>query len=272
MGEPALSEAEAAGPAVVLVEPQLGENIGTAARAMANFGLTDLRIVNPRDGWPNDRAVAAASRADHILDRARIFDTVPEAIGDCGYVLATTARSRQVAKPVIGPQRAGEEMRLRARKGLRTAVLFGRERIGLNNEEVSLADAIVTLPVDPNYASLNVAQAVLIAAYEWRRSGLSDEEAGLPITPPDAVPASREELIHLFEHLENALDAAGYFRPAEKRPHMALALRAMLQRAGLTEQEVRSLRGAIAALEGRPTRPRIGSDGRVTTERQRPRR
>lgn len=266
MSEPPLPF-HAGGPAIVLVEPQLGENIGTAARAMANFGLVDLRIVNPRDGWPNDRARAAARLADHVLEGARIFPTLEMAVADLSFVLATTARSREVAKPVVGPARAARQMRGHLAKGNATGVVFGRERIGLTNEEVGLADAILTLPVDPDFASLNVAQAVLIVAYEWRRSGLEDEEASLPIKEAERLVASKEELSLLFAHLEAALDKTGFFRPLEKRPSMVSALRALLQRAGLTEQEVRTLRGAIAALEGRPTRPRLGPDGKVTTIR-----
>jgi len=251
----------------VLVEPQLGENIGTAARAMANFGLKDLRIVNPREGWPNEKANAAASRADHVIARARVFPTVEAAVADLGFLLATTARSRALAKPVIGPKEAAGALRGRAETAIRGGILFGRERIGLMNEELSLADAIVTLPIDPDYASLNIAQAVLILAYEWRLSGFSDEKAALPFGRPDDPPATKDEVLHLFEHLESALDAAQFFRPPERRPSVVESLRAMLQRASLTGQEVRTLRGVIAALERRPTRPREREDGSLTTER-----
>ena len=254
-------------PAIVLVEPQLGENIGTAARAMANFGLSDLRLVNPRQGWPSDKARSAASRADHVIDGTRVLGSVNEAIADLGFVFATTARAREVAKPVIGPRPAVDKVRGLLAAGTGVGFLFGRERTGLTNEEVSLADEIVTLPVEPDFSSLNIAQSVLIVAYEWRLSGLGDEAAALPFDGDPPPPANKAELIHLFEHLEAALDAAGFFRPPEKRTHMMLALRAMLQRAGLTDQEVRTLRGAIASLERRPTRPRALPDGTVTTER-----
>ncbi len=206
-------------PAIVLVEPQLGENIGTAARAMANFGLTDLRIVNPREGWPNDKAVAASSRAP-VIEAARVFATVEEAVADFGYLLATTARSREVAKQVLGPRAAAAAMRGRIAAGTRVGVLFGRERSGLTNEEVSLADAILTLPVDPAFSSLNIAQAVIIVAYEWRLSGLAGETAGLPFDGGLATPASKDELVRMFEHLEGALDRGRLLPPAgEARPH-----------------------------------------------------
>jgi tRNA/rRNA methyltransferase len=257
------------GPAIILVEPQLGENIGTAARAMANFGLRDLRIVNPRDGWPNESARRAASRADHVFDRIRLFDTVEAAVADLGYLVATTARSRELAKPVRGPASAAGIMRGHMSAGVKTGVLFGRERIGLTNEEISLADEIVTLPIDPQFASLNIAQAVLILAYEWRRSGLESEEAGLRFTTPnDSRPATKQELLGLFEHLEGALDGVTFFRPVEKRPVVVQTLRAMLQRAQFTEADIRTLRGVIAALENRPTRPRKRADGTETTSRE----
>jgi tRNA/rRNA methyltransferase len=253
-------------PAVVLVEPQLSENIGTAARAMANFGLGDLRLVKPRDGWPSDKARSAASGADHVIDRVRVFETLPEAIADLTFVYATTARMREVAKPVVGPHQAAAAAFARIASGNAVGFLFGRERTGLNNEEVSLADEILTLPVDPGFSSLNIAQAVLIVAYEWR---LAASGEALPFGTELAEQAPREQLVAMFEHLERALDDAGFFRPSEKRPHITLAIRAMLQRAGLTAQEVRTLRGMIAALERRPTRPRKAEGGGVTTERGR---
>lgn len=254
-------------PAIVLVEPQLGENVGTAARAMANFGLTDLRLVNPREGWPNEKARAAASRADHVIDRVRVFPTIAEAIGDLRFVFATTARAREVGKPVSGPHAATLRLRRMAGAGIPMGVLFGRERTGLFNDELSLADEIVTFPIDPDFASLNVAQAVLLLSYEWRLSGLEAGDEGIPFAGGPGPAAPKAELIGLFEHLESALDRAGFFRPPEKRPHMVEALRTMLQRAGLSEQEVRTLRGVVAALELRPTRPRQRADGTITTER-----
>jgi tRNA/rRNA methyltransferase len=255
-------------PVIILVEPQLGENIGTAARAMANFGLAELRLVNPRDGWPNERARAAASRADHVIDRARVFGNTEEAVADLRFLYATTARPREVAKRVAGPDEAGRTLRRLAAAGTAAGILFGRERVGLLNEEVALADEILTFPVDPAFASLNVAQAVLLVAYEWRRSPGAAEGADLPFSGAEAQPpAPKEDLLRLFDHFESALAEAGFFRPPEKRPHMSLALRALLQRARLSEQEVRTLRGAIAALERRPTRPHLLPDGSLTTRR-----
>jgi tRNA/rRNA methyltransferase len=259
-----MSDPVAAEPAIVLVEPQLSENIGTAARAMANFGLTDLRLVKPRDGWPSDKARSAASGADHVIDRVRVFTSLPEAIADLTFVYATTARMREVAKRVVGPREAASASLAQIRVGNAVGYLFGRERTGLNNEEVSLADEILTLPVNPSFSSLNIAQAVLIVAYEWRLVAAGET---LPFATEIAEQAPRDQLVAMFEHLENALDDAGFFRPSEKRPHITLAIRAMLQRAGLTEQEVRTLRGMIAALERRPTRPRKTVEGQLTTER-----
>ena len=243
-------------PIIILVEPQLGENIGTAARAMANFGLEQLRVVNPREAFPNDKARAAASGADAVIDGAAVYPGVAEAIADLGFVYATTARVRDLAMDVSGPRRAASHLRSLAGDAKATGVLFGRERTGLTNDELSLADAIITLPVDPRHSSLNVAQAVLVVAYEWRLAELAHEEEGLPFAGPDAADiAAKEDLIRLFEHLEASLDEAGFFRPPEKKPHMVQALRTMLHRAHLSEQEVRTLRGVIAALEARPTRP-----------------
>lgn len=246
-----------AGPAIVLVEPQLGENIGTAARAMANFGLGDLRLVAPRDGWPNDYAVKAAAGADHVLDAARLTSTLEEAVGDCKHIYATTARPRDMVKPVITPEQAGHDMRSRAAHGETFAVLFGREKAGLKNDHVALADTIIMAPVNPGFASLNLAQAVLLVGYEWFKheaqslgdgsrqdGGLSGP--GLPM--PGTRPADRAELFGFFEHLEEELDAAGFLHPPEKRPAMVRNIRNLFHRAGLTEQEVRTLRGVVATL------------------------
>lgn len=254
-------------PAIVLVAPQLGENIGTAARAMANFGLSDLRLVNPREGWPNRKAHAAASGADGVLEKITTYASVPAAIADLGFVYATTARAREVAKPVTGPREAAQNIRALAATGTRAGVMFGPERTGLTNEDLSLADEILTFPVDPGFPSINLAQAVLLFAYEWRLAGFAPGERPLPLADARPKPAPKEELIRLFEHFESALDEAGFFRPPEKRPHMVEALRSMLQRAGFSEQEVRTLRGVVTALEKRPTRPRLLPDGTVTTTR-----
>ncbi|NVK35532.1 MAG: RNA methyltransferase [Rhodobacteraceae bacterium] len=242
-------------PAVILCEPQLGENIGTAARAMANFGLVDLRIVNPRDGWPSEKARAAASRADHVIDAVQVFDSVEAAIADLQFVFATTARSREISKPVHGPDEAAGIAVAHGASGNRVGYLFGRERWGLNNEEVALSDAIVTLPVEPEFASLNIAQAVLVCSYEWRKTANGGE---LPFRLDEEThpPAAKEDVVRFFEHLESALDTVNFFRPPERRPHMVRTLRNLFQKAQMTDQEVRAMRGIIAALEKREARPR----------------
>ena len=238
----------AEGPAIILVEPQMAENIGMVARAMANFGLAELRLVAPRDGWPNERARATASRADHVIDNAAIFPTLREAIADLNFVVATTARQRDGFKPVRGPVEAGRVLRVRHRAGERTGILFGRERIGLENEEVGLADEIVTFPVNPAFASLNIAQAVLLMSYEWMKTGLASETE-TAFSSPQVEPAPKEALHGLFEHLEAALEARGYFRPPAKKPKMVDNLRAVLTRPGFGEAEVKVLRGVVASLD-----------------------
>lgn len=239
-------------PAIILVEPQLGENIGAAARAMANFGLWDLRLVKPRDGWPNERAVAAASKADHVIERVQVFETLAEAVADLNLVLATTARGREMFKPVIGPDAAAERLTAHISAGHRGGILFGRERWGLTNDEIAISDAIVTLPVEPAFASLNIAQAVLVLAYEWRRVALSDDP--LPITEDLGEPAPRDQVIGLVEQLGEALDRAGFFKSPDKRPGMMNNMHSMFARAGFNAQEVRTLRGVVAALDRRHER------------------
>jgi len=236
------------GPAIILVEPQLAENIGMVARAMANFGLGDLRLVNPRDGWPNEGARAAASRADHVIDAARLFDSVEAAAADLGYLLATTARPRYSIKAVRGPDSAAAELRARIAADRPAGILFGRERFGLSNEEVDLADEIVTFPVNPAFASLNIAQAVLLMSYEWMRSGLG-EHAAPRFQAPEIAQAPKDDLYRFFEHLEGSLDETGYFFPPEKRDTMVHNLRTMLTRAGFSEPELRTLRGVLRSFE-----------------------
>jgi tRNA/rRNA methyltransferase len=263
---PATEAVSPAQPAIVLVEPQIGENIGATARAMANFGLTDLRIVNPREGWPNRKAEASASGAPTFAS-IRVFPSLNDAVAGLRFVFAATARPREVEKPVKGPVEAARILRDLAAQSTMTGVLFGRERNGLTNDEVTLADEVLTLPVDPGFPSLNVAQAVLLVAYEWRRAGFETERAAIPFQGKDEPPAEKQELYALFDHLEAALETTGFFRPLEKKPMMVQTLRAMLQRAQFTEPEVRTLRGAVAALERRPTRPYRRADGTITTER-----
>lgn len=258
----------AEGPAIVLVEPQLGENIGMVARAMANFGLAELRLVNPRDGWPSERARAAASRADHVIDATTVFDTLPAALADLNFVYATTARARDNFKPVRGPVEAGRRLRAFHRAGRRTGILFGRERYGLENEEVGLADEIVTFPVNPGFASLNIAQAVLLMSYEWMKSGL-EAETDTAFTGRELAPAPKAALQSLFDHLEGALDARGYFRPATKKPRMVDNLRSVLTRPGFSEEELRMLRGVIASLDHfTPDEPRGAARPRQETKAQ----
>lgn len=238
----------AEGPAIILVHPQLGENIGMVARAMANFGLAELRLVNPRDGWPSEKAISAASKADHVIEAAKVYSSLEEAIADLEFVYATTARDRYGYKEVRSPVVAADDLRLRFRAGEKTGILFGRERTGLTNEEIALADELVTFPVNPAFASLNLAQAVLLMSYEWMKSGLSSHEE----TPFGALPqrpAKKEELQGLFDHVEETLDARGYFRPAEKKPKLVENLRAILTRPSFTGTEIQVLRGIISCLD-----------------------
>jgi len=240
------------GPAVILSNPQLGENIGTAARAMLNFGLTDMRIVNPRDGWPSEKARTSSSGADVVIDNARVFATTEEAVADLNVLYATTARPRDMFKREARPREAAEEMRQSLAAGDRVGILFGAERHGLSNADVTLAQTIISIPVNPAYASLNLAQAVLLVGYEWFQAGLVQEVDHVGGRAPlgDKVEplASNEELVHLFEHLEGELDSAGFLRPPEKRPTMVKNLRNIFQKAELREQEVRTLRGVIKSL------------------------
>lgn len=235
-------------PAIVLVEPQLGENIGMAARAMANFGLASLRLVKPRDGWPSEKARAAASRADAVIDSAIVYQTPADAVADMNYIVATTARARDGFKPVLSPVEAAREMRARTKAGQHCAILFGREKFGLFNEEVALADAIVTFPVDPDFSSLNIAQAVLLMSYEWMKTGLA-AETDTNFRGPDMTPARREALVSLTAWMETALDARGYFRPEDKKPKMLDNLIAVLTRPGFTQSEIAVLRGALTSLD-----------------------
>jgi tRNA/rRNA methyltransferase len=248
-------------PAIVLVRPQLGENIGFAARAMANFGLTDLRLVAPRDGWPNEKAEAAAAGAAFVVHQASVYDSVEAAVGGLNYVIATTARPRGMVKPVLSPEGAAKELRRRQAKGEGTGILFGPERSGLDNDTIALADSILTAPVSQNFASLSLPQAVLVVGYEW----LKRESAAPPLGRATSFdgpavegletshtrPATREELFGLFAHLEAELGRAGFLRPPEKRPAMVRAIRNMFHRMGATEQDVRTWRGIVAALSKR---------------------
>ncbi len=233
-------------PAVILVGSQLGENIGAAARAMLNFGLTDLRLVAPRDGWPNPASEATAAGAIEILESAQVFATTAEAVADLSFLLAATARRRELEIPVIGTGDVGAELRARQESGQACGILFGPEKAGLTNEDVVLCDHILTYPINPAFQSLNLAQAVGVFGYIW----MAAESTAPPATfgVDAALPASREDLVRLFEHLESELDAAGFFFPPDKKPLMSRNIRAPLTRAKMTEQEVRTWRGIIKAL------------------------
>ncbi|MEA2778778.1 MAG: tRNA/rRNA methyltransferase [Rhodospirillaceae bacterium] len=234
------------GPAVVLVEPQLGENIGTAARAMLNCGLTDLRLVNPRDGWPNAKALAASSGADVVIEGARLYDSTAAAIADLNRVYATTARHRGMIKRVATPRRAASEMRKAIGRGEAVGILFGRERTGLLNEDIALADAVLAVPLNPGFASLNLAQAVLLVGYEWFQA--ADRTAASELVTNDTRPATKAELLNFFAHLEERLDDCGFLRNVEKRPSIVRNIRNLFQRAALTRQEIRTLHGIVAEL------------------------
>src|ERR1700730_12453291 len=244
------SGVEFTGPIVILVEPQLGENIGMAARAMGNFALSRLRIVNPRDGWPNIAAQRAAAGADHILERAELFDTVEQAVADLDLLFATTARAHDQAKPVMGPQAAAQEIAAHVGGGARAGILFGRERWGLTNEEVARANRIITFPVNPGFASLNLAQAVLLMGYEWFKLATLGE---LPFAMPErSERASQHQMDAFFENLVRELDRVEFLRPAEKRDTMLVNLRNIFYRMEPTKQDMHTLHGVVMAIaEGR---------------------
>jgi tRNA/rRNA methyltransferase len=240
-----MAEAPPQPPVVILNAPQLAENIGAAARVMANFGLSELRLVNPRDGWPQGRAWASASGADWPLDGARVFGSVAEAIADLQRVYATTARPRELQLPVITPRQAAGELRAAMADGQRTGLLFGGERAGLETADIALCQAVVTIPIDPKFRSLNLAQAVAVNAYEWWTAG---QDAPPPAFREGPGPADGAALMGLYEHLERELEASGFFHPPEKTPSMVQNLRAALGRANFSDQEVRTLRGVVTAL------------------------
>ena len=252
-GSDSTREATIGGPAVVLIAPQLGENVGAAARAMLNAGLTDLRLVAPRPPWPNPRALAAASGADAVVEHARVYDRLEDAVADLRLLYASTARPRDLRKTVLTPREAARRMRASSPSGDGCGLLFGPERTGLDSDQVAIADAVVTVPLNPAYASLNLAQAVMVIAYEWFQSGLEDA----PVAPPPAPrerqrQATRAELHNLFRHLESALEAANFLWPPHTRAHMVRNLRNFISRASPTEQEVRTLHGVVTALAGGP--------------------
>jgi tRNA/rRNA methyltransferase len=228
-------------PVIVLVRPQLGENIGKAARAMLNFGLTEMRLVAPRDGWPNPQAGPAASGADTVLERAQVFESVADAVADCPHVYATTVRKRGITKPVVTPEVAARE--IHGQPG-RAAILFGPERSGLETDDVAVARTIVTVPINPAFGSLNLAQAVILVAYEWSK--------GVALAQPTDTdlpqPAPQEELDGMIGQLDQMLDAAGFYFPPDRVPATKRTLRTLLTKPGWSSQEIRTLRGVLSAL------------------------
>lgn len=233
-----------AAPIIILVRPQLGENIGKAARAMLNFGLTEMRLVAPRDGWPNPSAGPAASGADIVLEQAQVFDTLAEAVADIGHIYATTVRKRGVTKPVLTPAEAASE--IIAAPG-RCAILFGAERSGLDMDEVALARTIITVPINPEFGSLNLAQAVILCAYEWSRHQQLESPPKVELDPP----ASQEELDGMIEQLFAQLSQRRYFRPIERTAATKQTLRNLLTKPGWNSLEVRTLRGVLSAFDKR---------------------
>jgi tRNA/rRNA methyltransferase len=230
-------------PVFILVRPQMGENIGAAARAMLNFGLERMRVTGPRDGWPNPKAVAMASGAGRVLDQAGLFPDVASAIADCDFVFATTARGRELVKEVVTPERAMQMARALGAEGKKVGVLFGPERAGLENDDIVLANAIVTVPVNPDFPSLNLAQCVLLLGYEWGRLGSETPASMMELARTDF--ASREEVGRLADHFEERLDAAGFFFPETKAEGMKANLRNMWGRLGLTRAEVQTFHGML---------------------------
>jgi tRNA/rRNA methyltransferase len=254
-GEAVAGEGET--PSVILMEPQLADNIGMVARACANFGLDELRLVNPRDGWPNEKARIAASGANYIIDDAQMFSSLEAGIADLNWLVATTARQRDLRKPILTPQQAIAEMRTRISRGERCGILFGRERNGLETSEVANADALVLIPVNSRFASLNLAQAVLLMGYEWMRGDPGRSLGRVTTFERPMVEgvnmghdraATKEELLGFFEHLERELETQGFFNPIQRRPTVVQNLRTLFSRMGATEQEVRTLRGIVATL------------------------
>ncbi|XUU60305.1 RNA methyltransferase [Erythrobacter sp. HA6-11] len=244
-------------PIIVLVRPQLGENIGKAARAMLNFGLTEMRIVNPRDGWPNPDAGPSAAGADIVLEKAQVFDTTAEAVADCAHIYATTVRKRGVTKPVVRPDEAGRAI---VSEHGRSAILFGREASGLETEDVALARSILTVPINPEFGSLNLAQAVILTAYEWSKAAREEDGADANLIQPTAEdeplpPAPQEELDGLVAHLEQMLEPKGYFFPEARADATRRTLRGVLTKPGWNHLEVRTLRGVLSTLERGDRKP-----------------
>ena len=243
-----------AAPVIILVEPQLAENIGTTARAMLNCGLTELRLVNPAPKWPSDRALATCAGADDVLANAKLFRSVAEAVRDLNRLYATTARPRDIVKIVVTPRKAGVELREIEAQGLRAGVLFGPERMGLINDDIAIADVVIAAPLNPEFSSLNLAQAVLLIGYEWLMAG--DETPERVLRRTASPPAEKQHLLSFFTRLESELDSCGFLRVAEKRPSMVDSIRSMFVRADLSDQELRTLHGIVTELVTK----RVGRD------------
>jgi tRNA/rRNA methyltransferase len=239
-------KSDLAAPTIILVGAQLGENIGTVARAMLNFGLTDLRLVHPRAGWQLDRAIKASAGADALIENRREFDDLDGAIADLDFVVATSARLRDMVKPVMTPARVAVEIQNKARIAAKTGIVFGCERTGLDNEDISRADVLCQVPINPDFSSLNLAQAVLLLSYEWYQHANTAVAEDLPL--PDTRPAKHAEITGMLTHFEAALDASGFLAPPEKKPAMMRNIRNMFLRARLTEQDIRTFRGIINSL------------------------
>ncbi len=235
-------------PVIILCRPQLGENIGTAARAMLNCGLFDLRLVNPRDGWPNPKALNSSAGADIVIAKTQVFSSLTDAVGDLEIVYAATARSRDVLKKVVTPRQAAKELRLASESGSRIGILFGPERSGLNNEELELSDSLIEVPLNPKFNSLNLAQAVLLLSYEWYT--VEDVKYVRENQQESCVPVDKRQLQSFFEFLDQALDERGFYPTAEMRPAMVRNIRAMFSRIELTRQDVQTLYGMIKKLVG----------------------
>jgi tRNA/rRNA methyltransferase len=240
------------GPAIILVQPQLGENIGMCARAMLNCAVTELRIVKPRDGWPNPDAISAASGAVSVLDNARLFDTTKDAVADLEFVLATTARGRGMVKDIYSAEAAAKQIRARNNGGAqKCGILFGPERTGLENDDIALANAILNIPLNPGFSSLNLAQAVLLVSYAWLSADNPFQAAEIEPSLGDTAPAKKAEIENLLRHLEDDLDTGGFFRSPEQRPTILRNIRNFFFRSGMTAQDVRTMHGIFSCLTGK---------------------
>ncbi len=243
-------------PVVVLVDPQLGENIGMVARAMLNFGLTELRLVRPRDGWPNQQAINTASGAHAVLESAALFDSTADAVADLNRIGATTARLRDMIKNVETPRQWAATVHQAAAADKRCGILFGPERVGLHNDDLSIADTLIHIPANPGFTSLNLAQSVLLTAYEWFLATGAEAPGVIRRKGFGAVPATQQDMLNFYAHLEGELDTCGFLRVGEKRPRMVRNIRNIFNRTELTDQEVRTLRGIVACLADQTKRPR----------------